>query len=46
MYDRYDEKWQVEKTRITAHIRRAKRADAFVVVKLEEALPTVTLGVK
>jgi hypothetical protein len=46
MYDRYQERWEVEKLRIRSHIRRAKRGDAFTIVKLEELLPTVSLGTK
>lgn len=46
MYDRYDAKWQLEKIRIRSQIRRAKRADAFTIVKIEECLPTVSLGTK
>jgi hypothetical protein len=45
MYDRYMQMWEAEKTKILAHIRRAKRADAFQVVKSEDDLPIVTLGV-
>ena len=46
MYDRYIAKWDIEKDRIRAKIRRSKRADAFTIVKSEEMLPYQTLGVK
>jgi hypothetical protein len=46
MYDRYDAKFEVEKVRIRAAIRREKRADGFRVVSCEESLPYATLGVK
>jgi hypothetical protein len=46
MFDRYQGMWDDEKNKIRAHIRRAKRADAFAIVKSEEMLPYQTLGVK
>lgn len=47
MYDRFMERWEkIHKPKITAQIRRAKRGDAFAIVKMEEQLPTSTLGVK
>lgn len=46
MFDRYDEKWNIDKQRIQAHIRRSKRADSFAIVKNEESMPYSTLGVK
>jgi len=46
MHDRYSERWNVEKIKIRSQIRRSKRADAFAIVKLEELLPTTSLGTK
>lgn len=46
MFDRYDAKFEADKIRIRSAIRREKRADAFAIVKSEEALVYTTLGVK
>lgn len=46
MFDRYQGLFDADKLAIRAHIRRAKRADAFAIVKREEMLPYATLGNK
>lgn len=46
MHDRYQVMWEKDKILIRQKIRRAKRADGFAMVKMEENLPTATLGVK
>lgn len=46
MFDRYDAKWEAEKTKIRSAIRREKRGDAFLIVGNEQSMPFTTLGNK